>query len=316
MGQKVNPIIFRKNNSSNLWKSNFYGKTNEESSYYLFQSLAIRKYLNTIFEKYGLILNSCLIKRTSSILLIDLTFYASSRVKLKNLNSFSKFLKIKSILRGRALKKGKSKNIFISEKSKEGNSLKQNLKNKIKYHFDNNSLKLTDDTFKNKIIESLLSYTEVSKIVVNFENIQNSLLLHLKSKTKYKKVLQRLGIYSRQTFFKEGVEIFILLSKNKGTAKLLARFIALQLQLIKRHNMFLTFLKRSVFIFTSLENSGFQGLKILISGRFNNAPRGRSRLIQYGRIPLQSIDTKIDYYQTEAFTPSGVFGIKVWICPK
>ena len=71
-----------------------------------------------------------------------------------------------------------------------------------------------------------------------------------------------------------------------------------------------------MFVFNVLENCGFQGLKILISGRFNNAPRGSSRLIQYGRIPLQTVDVKIDYYQTEAFTPSGVFGVKVWICPK
>ena len=77
MGQKVNPIIFRKNNSNELWKSNFYGKNAEESSYYLFQSLSIRKYLNSLFEKYGLILNSCFIKRSSSVMVINLTFYVT-----------------------------------------------------------------------------------------------------------------------------------------------------------------------------------------------------------------------------------------------
>jgi ribosomal protein S3 len=312
MGQKVNPIIFRKNNSNELWKSNFYGKTNEESSYYLFQSLAIRKYLNTLFEKYGLILNSCFIKRSSSIMIINLTFYASTKVKIKNLNSYSKILKIKSFLRGRSLKKNQQVKY---------DSLKEILKNKTNSSLDTHfhgvlNTDINEKSFKTKIVESLLSYTGSSKIILNVENIQSNLLAQLKSKSKYKKVIQRLSIYSREPFFKEAIEIFVLLSKKIGTAKLLARFIALQIQTMKRHNNFLTFLKRTVFIFNLLENCGFQGLKILISGRFNNAPRGSSRLIQYGRIPLQSIDTKIDYYQTEAFTPSGVFGVKVWICLK
>jgi hypothetical protein len=312
MGQKVNPIIFRKNNSNELWKSNFYGKNAEESSYYLFQSLSIRKYLNSLFEKYGLILNSCFIKRSSSVMVINLTFYVTSKVIVKNLNSYSKTLKIKSLLRGRSLKKNQQV---------EGDSLKESLKKKISGSFDTNfhglsNINASEESFKTQIVESLLSYTGSSKIILNIENIQNNLLVQLKSKSKYKKVIQRLSIYSREPFFKEAIEIFILLSKNIGTAKLLARFIALQIQGMKRHNNFLTFLKRTVFIFNLLENCGFQGLKILISGRFNNAPRGSSRLIQYGRIPLQSVDTKIDYYQTEAFTPSGVFGVKVWICPK
>ena len=98
MGQKVNPIIFRKNNSKEFWKSNFYGENNEESSYYLFQSLAIRKYLNTLFERYGLILNSCTIKRSRSVIALDITYYVGINVKIKNLNSYSKILKIKSLI--------------------------------------------------------------------------------------------------------------------------------------------------------------------------------------------------------------------------
>ena len=88
------------------------------------------------------------------------------------------------------------------------------------------------------------------------------------------------------------------------------------MQRIKRHNKFLTFLKRTVFLFMKLKVSDFQGLKIVIRGRFNNAPRSKKRLIQYGRIPLQTVDNEIDYHQTEAFTLSGVFGVKVWVCKK
>ena len=76
-------------------------------------------------------------------------------------------------------------------------------------------------------------------------------------------------------------------------------FIAFQIQSTKRHNNFLTFLKRAIFVFTKLKASKFKGIKILISGRFNNAPRAKTRLLQFGRIPLQTMDAQIDYYKTD-----------------
>ena len=56
------------------------------------------------------------------------------------------------------------------------------------------------------------------------------------------------------------------------------------------------------------------GVKIVIKGRFNGAPRARSKIIQVGNIPLQSFKAKIDYSQTTSYTPNGTFGVKVWIC--
>lgn len=39
-------------------------------------------------------------------------------------------------------------------------------------------------------------------------------------------------------------------------------------------------------------------------------------VIQEGQISLQTIRTPIDYYQTQAITLYGAFGIKVWLAKK
>jgi len=85
---------------------------------------------------------------------------------------------------------------------------------------------------------------------------------------------------------------------------------------MKRHNSFLTFLKRAIFIFKTLKFANTQGIKIVINGRFNGVPRSKGRIIQTGRLPLQNINSNINYHYTEAQTPYGTFGIKVWICEK
>lgn len=319
MGQKVNPIIFRKSNQASTWKLNSYGKNREEAAYYFYQSVAIRNYLDNVFENEGLILTDCSINRSESCMDVNIFFYVTPGIKFKNLTPSSKILKIRSFTQGKPFYKRNMLRV-----SKRPNLLKPVFKKIFFTKFKNNEFLLVQNnscglSFKNKIIKSLLEYTNVSKINLNVKSIQSDTLVNLRVNSSYKKIIQGLRGYSREQFFKEAVEIFFLTSKNFASAKLLARFIAFQLQKMqrtKRHNKFLTFLKRTVFLFMKLKVSDFQGLKIVIRGRFNNAPRSKKRLIQYGRIPLQTVDNEIDYHQTEAFTLSGVFGVKVWVCKK
>jgi len=55
------------------------------------------------------------------------------------------------------------------------------------------------------------------------------------------------------------------------------------------------------------------GIKIITKGRFNKAPRAKNKLIQCGKFSLQSINSKINYYQWIAYTVNGTFGVKVWL---
>lgn len=59
------------------------------------------------------------------------------------------------------------------------------------------------------------------------------------------------------------------------------------------------------------EMSCLTGVKIVVKGRFNRAPRARTKIIHYGKFSLQSFNSKIDYHQSTAYTVNGTFGVKV-----
>jgi ribosomal protein S3 len=299
MGQKVNPIVFRIGFKQNEWKLKYFGKNKEESSYFLYQNLEIKKYLNIIFGFYGLIINDCFIERSELKLHISVDFFITSKFS-------KKFIKSRRSLR--------FKKIFFK-------------------------IMLNNSDFKKKILDTIRKFTNIPKISIEFNDIQRikykkrnkSLLLKLKSfngstnlsKKKVKKVntliytvIKKLGVYSRENFFQEAINIFIMITLNNASATLLAKFIIIQMQSMKRHNRFLLFLKRIVVNFNKIPLSRINGIKIIIKGRFNGAPRSRNRIIQSGQVPLQKIDSNISYCNTKAFTIYGTFGIKVWVCQK
>lgn len=60
------------------------------------------------------------------------------------------------------------------------------------------------------------------------------------------------------------------------------------------------------------QKAGVKGVKIMCSGRINNAEIARSETLHYGSIPLQTLRADIDYGFAEA-TIYGRLGVKVWI---
>jgi small subunit ribosomal protein S3 len=59
--------------------------------------------------------------------------------------------------------------------------------------------------------------------------------------------------------------------------------------------------------------AGAKGIRVLCSGRLGGAEMSRKYGDREGSIPLHTIRADIDYGFTEARTPSGNIGIKVWI---
>ncbi len=59
--------------------------------------------------------------------------------------------------------------------------------------------------------------------------------------------------------------------------------------------------------------SGSQGIKVMVSGRLNNAEMARTESYKDGRIPLHTLRADIDYGFAEALTTFGLIGVKVWI---
>ena len=59
---------------------------------------------------------------------------------------------------------------------------------------------------------------------------------------------------------------------------------------------------------------GAQGIRINVAGRLGGTEIARSEKFHEGSVPLHTLRADIDYALTEAHTPYGVIGIKVWIC--
>ena len=60
------------------------------------------------------------------------------------------------------------------------------------------------------------------------------------------------------------------------------------------------------------QKAGVKGVKVMVSGRINNAEIARSETLHYGSIPLQTLRADIDYGFAEG-TIYGRLGVKVWI---
>jgi small subunit ribosomal protein S3 len=59
--------------------------------------------------------------------------------------------------------------------------------------------------------------------------------------------------------------------------------------------------------------SGAQGAKIRVSGRLGGAEIAKSMSVAQGRMPLSTLQARVEYATAEAKTPAGIIGIKCWI---
>ena len=95
--------------------------------------------------------------------------------------------------------------------------------------------------------------------------------------------------------------------KPELDAALVAESIAQQLE---RRVSFRRAMKRAV------QNSmrmGALGIRVNVAGRLGGAEIARTEWYREGRVPLLTLRADIDYALSEAMTPYGIIGIKVWI---
>lgn len=64
---------------------------------------------------------------------------------------------------------------------------------------------------------------------------------------------------------------------------------------------------------TNALRSGALGIKVMVSGRLNNAEMARTETYKEGRVPLHTLRADIDYGTAEALTTFGLIGVKVWL---
>ena len=99
----------------------------------------------------------------------------------------------------------------------------------------------------------------------------------------------------------------IEVKKPERNSKLIAEQIAAQ---IENRFPYRRAVKQSI---TNAMRSGTLGIKIMISGRLNNAEMARTEIYKDGRVPLHTLRADIDYGFAEALTTFGLIGVKVWL---
>ena len=175
---------------------------------------------------------------------------------------------------------------------------------------------LKKNLYIEQLLEGLSLYTNKKyNIFLTFQNLNRGMTVVLSQVERdfIKKRILSLKRYSKEKFFKDSLNVMLTVIKIKNSAKLFAQHIAQQFKFLKRHNYFLTFIKRIATLFISFKTSKVKGIKISISGRFNRAPRAKTRLITAGDIPTQTITKSIDYDEATSYTKNGTFGIKLWV---
>lgn len=341
MGQKTDARIFRLGVKKKNWESKYIEKNNEESSLYLYKTLEIQKYLNRFFGLYKIKIHNCKILYSENTLQIFVSFYLTTKTIYainKHLTKYSKkssayFKRLQTHIKINKKNKNKKRNlpgkILLNNQITNLKKFQQEkkVKNRVNILSDklnkNQAINLRE--FQEIILESLAKYTKNKiNISVTLQNLNSTKQLSQSQIKDFKVTFKQLRKFVKNSFFKEAINILFITVTKRKSAKLLAEFISDQFRLnqlrsdqiaiSRKDNYFLGFLKQSIKLLITSEISSLTGIKIVIKGRFNRAPRARSVILQFGKFSLQSFDSKIDYFQSTAYTINGTFGIKVWTC--
>lgn len=294
----------------------FLSLNKEDSSLITYNNFKIKKYINQLFLIYGLLIHSYKLNYSNSEINILISYFITKKTIEYINNNNKKTLKLVLKKQNPPLGyKGKKKNFLIKKRIKILKKYKNftNKKNKIKIK---NNLNL----FINNIIESLKLYTKnkILKIKINFQTLNKNFSLRLENKKSkhFRNIMIQLKKFNKMLFFNETLNILLICIRKTNSSKILSEYIALQFNLLKKHNYFLIFIKQSLKLMYDKSFSNILGCKISIKGRFNGAPRSKKKTIKIGLIKLQKINSIISYNKVTSFTKNGTFGIKVWIYEK
>jgi ribosomal protein S3 len=168
-----------------------------------------------------------------------------------------------------------------------------------------------------KLLKGLSLFTNKQyNIITTFQCINKTFNLTLKQTQALKEKFMLLQKFKNIPFFKESIDILFASVYHKKSANLLAKLIALQFKTVKRHNFFIAFLKQTLIRFIDSNFSKVKGIKIIVKGRLNGAPRAKHKILTVGSVPVQTIVSNMDYAQSTCHNSNGSYGIKVWILEK
>jgi len=315
MGQKINSNIF-----------NFLEKQKDQSGYiekrlvdhsvFLRINIEIRNFIQGFFKTQNLTINNCKLIYLNNSVYIYVPYY--QKIKENFINSKYNSWKI-------------IQNCFSKKEIKQ-------FSNSVVKKTINKNWELNKVLLKYKKKETIMKTNKILEIGLFFETFfigltnfipskfnislilerQNKKLVILKQKfvrIKKKQKLLNLRKYKQNGFFKEGINLLVICLANKYSSILLAKYLAIQFQILRHHNFFFRFVKSTLIL---LNDKAFfpqiQGIKIQIKGRFNGNTRAKTRMIQISKVPpFLTKSSNIDHFEEISFSHNGTFGIKVWI---
>lgn len=308
MGQKINSTLFRLGYKQNKWDSKHQENKFIKFSDYMLEESFIKKFLMTIFSKHSIKVLDIKLNRTEQLLFLKvvLHFPITLRKVIRNvLKQKQIILKPKKYFIAKTTNVSqKTRRLWVLSYLKKKHSIENNV---FKVYFSDKIIYVLKNFMSNRVDICLTLFATKSPR----PNVFN-----LKFAGKLKKKLLQLRKFSKASFFKDSLNSFITTLFFAASSKLLADVLAFHIKYLKRHNYFFNFLKRCITILLSFPEGFVEGIKINVTGRLNGKPRSSSKIIQLGKISLQSIESKIHYNSVSAFSNLGVFGIKVWICEK
>lgn len=257
-------------------KAIYYETIDKESHINIFRSLEIENYFKHSLKKQGFELHEHNLSFSNTEIKIFLSLYEKIDNK-KYKKHFYRRITTKSQLE----------------------SYKKNSQEQTQKNFWENSLKGLNKLTKNQYKISF----KVKWITKKFLKMD-----------KKKKEKQRINFHNKFIF--EIKKLYLVLATQKNTANLLSLFISQYLKTTKRHNFFINKITQSLKSLTEQKHSKISGLKVVLKGRLNNAPRSRNKVIQIGKIPLITQNINLDYAESVSFTKNGTLGVKVWINQK
>nr|QGW42725.1 ribosomal protein S3 [Gastrodia elata] len=122
--------------------------------------------------------------------------------------------------------------------------------------------------------------------------------------------LNRFQMHLKRNLIYENIQLNIFIKRIEKPYEqplILAEYIALQL---KNRVSFRKAIKKAIEL---TEQAGTKGIQVKIAGRIDGKEIARVEWLREGKVPLQTIDAKIDYCSHTIRTSSGILGIKIWI---
>lgn len=199
-------------------------------------------------------------------------------------------------------------NVFLTKNTKEFNNICYLVRQKIIKEY-------LEDILPNlEILESNISNTTIKISIISalpqvkYLNIKryNKLNSELISNLIKQKLINLTKLFAR--IFKLDFQFMLIFNLNPWTNSEHIGFL-LKKQLEKR----MPFRKVLITGIQKARIAGAKGIKIELSGRLNGIDIARSEWLLSGILPLQTLDTPIQYTETFAKTIYGIIGIKIWL---